>query len=241
MIAFTPNDFYGILHDIAVSMPFVTTEGRDVKSRRINTFAVTKHLLEILNSNSLGKDSRYIGKRLFYSTKWDGQDGSIKYEYPALFIGPDIEKYDADKKDVYYVDYSLVFADNFEPKMAQMANQDIDASRTFEEVQQTLRDLWGIIYVTLQTYVYAQLFLGASPTPIAVGWFSTGYLEQQITAGAIDRWQPLAKMVHLLSDIEATGHIDGNAPKIATYMLSMTVKHGTCGIYAALPTPPFTI
>ncbi len=240
MIAFTPNDFYGILHDIVASMPFFTVEGRDVKSRRVNTFAVTKHLLEILNSNSLGKDSRYIGKRLFYSTKWDGQDGSIKYEYPALFIGPDIEKYEATKTDIYYVDYSLVFADNFEPKMAQTANQDIDASRTFEEVQQTLRDLWGVVYATLQTFEYAELFLGVSLTPIEVGWFSTGYLQQQVAAGAISRWRPLAKMINLISDIEATGHIDGNAPKIATYMLSMTVKHGTCGIYAALPTPPFT-
>lgn len=234
MIAFSPIDFYQILHDIAQSMPFVTVEGRDVTSRRLNTFAATKNLLEILKSNSLGKDSRYIGKRLFYSTKWSGLDSAIEYEYPALFVGPSNEMYEVNG-DVYYVDYSLVFGDKFEPKMGIDGNQDIDASRTFEEVEQTLRDLWGVVFATLKNYVYAKLFLGA--TQIEQGWYSDAYLTQLITAGTISRRAALYHMSALMQDVEGTVHIDGNSPKIATYVISLRLKHSSCQAYQALPTP----
>lgn len=234
MVAFSPIEFYNILHDIAQSMPFVTVEGRDVTSRRLNTFAATKNLLEIISSNSLGKDSRYIGKRLFYSTKWSGQDSDIKYEYPALFAGPSNERYEV-KGDSYYVDYTLVFGDKFEPKMAQTQNQDIDASRTFEEVQQTLRDLWGVVFVTLKSYVYAGLFLGA--TQVAAGWYSLGYLQELKTAGTITRWAVADHFSTLISDVEATEEVDGNASKIATYIVSLRIKHSICNVYQPLPTP----
>ena len=238
MIAFSPIEFYNILHDIAQSMPIVTVEGRDVTSRRLNTFAATKNLLEIISSNSLGKDSRYIGKRLFYSTKWSGQDSDIKYEYPALFAGPRNERYEV-KGDFYYVDYTLVFGDKFEPKMAQTQNQDIDASRTFEEVQQTLRDLWGIVFVTLKSYVYANLFLGS--TQVAAGWFSLGYLQALKTTGSISRWAVADHFSTLMSEVEATEEVDGSASKIATYIVSLRIKHSSCQAYQALPTPsPFT-
>lgn len=237
MIAFSPIEFYNILHDIAQSMPFVTLEGRDVTSRRLNTFAATKNLLEILSSNSLGKDSRYIGKRLFYSTKWSGEDGNIKYEYPALFVGSSNETYEV-RSDFYYVDYSLIFGDKFEPKMTQDQNQDIDASRTFEEVQQTLRDLWGVVYATLRSYVYAELFYGG--TIVGAGWFSLGYLQELKTTGSIDRWRVTDHFQTLISDVEATEHVDGSAPKIATYIVSLRLKHSSCQAYQPLPTPtPF--
>lgn len=234
MVAFSPIEFYNILHDIAQSMPFVTIEGRDVTSRRLNTFAATKNLLEIISSNSLGKDSRYIGKRLFYSTKWNGQDGDIKYEYPALFAGPSNERYDV-KGDFYFVDYTLVFGDKFEAKMTQTQNQNIDASRTFEEVQQTLRDLWGVVFVTLKNYVYAKLYLGA--TQVAEGWYSDAYLTQLITAGAITRRAVTDHFSTLMSDVEATEEVDGNASKIATYIVSLRMKHSVCNVYQPLPTP----
>lgn len=238
MIAFSPIDFYHILYDIVESFPFVTLEGRDVKSRRINTFAVTKNLLEILTSNSLGKDSRYIGKRLFYSTKWSGEDSSVKYEYPALFVGPSNEQYDGKNRNYYYVDYSLIFGDNFDAKMTQTGNQDIDASRTFEQVEETLRDLWGVVYATLQSYVYVELYFGG--TIVGSGWFSKGYLEVLKSEGSIDRVKILYHMEPLMSDIEATVHVDGQAPKIITYMVSLRMKHSLCAAYTALPTPtPF--
>lgn len=234
MVAFSPIDFYNILHDIAASFPFVTLEGRDVKSRRINTFAVTKKLLEVLSSNSLGKDSRYIGKRLFYSTKWNGLDSAIEYEYPALFIGPSNVMYEI-RGDFYYVDYSLVFGDQFEPKMGVTGNQDIDSSRTFEEVEQSLLDLWGIVFATLKTYAYYKLYLGN--TLVGAGWFSSGYIQQLKTAGTITRSESMQSLLGLMSDIEAMPQVDGNAPKIITYILSMRIKHSSCQAYEALPTP----
>jgi hypothetical protein len=210
-----------------------------VKSRRINTFAVTKNLLEILKSNNLGKDSRYIGKRLFYSTKWSGQDSDIQYEYPALFVGPSNELYDGKNRDYYYADYSLIFGDNFDAKMTQTGNQDIDASRTFEQVEETRRDLWGVVYATLQSYVYAKLELAGAP--VAVGWFTKGYIEVLKAAGTISHARIQYHMEPLISDIEATVHVDGQAPKIITYMVSLRMKHSLCAAYTALPTPTIIV
>ena len=232
----TPIDFYGILYDITRSWPRVFADGQEYKHLKPQTFAVAKDLADIVNSDNLGKDSRYIGKKLFYSQLWEnaGYNATgIKYEYPLAVIHSATESYPEGNKALI-AKYSFVLRDKYEQQQTTQS-QGEGAQRTFEEVEQSLRDIWGVYRATMEDYIWADIFTGAVVT--ASGWYSKTYLNSLVSSGDITRYHAQYMLKNMIGDIEALCEIDGVAGKTISYILFFTVKHNICGLYEPLPIP----
>ena len=98
--SFKPTDLYAILYDIADSMPIVLDgNGSEITCARLQTVAVVKDYASEVKTANLGKDSRYIGKKIAFlrlsNTDPQAANG-LKFNYPAFFLGEQDENYNID-------------------------------------------------------------------------------------------------------------------------------------------------
>ena len=228
--SFKPTDLYAILYDIADSMPIeVDGNGQEVTCARLQTVAVVKDYASEVQTANLGKDARYIGKKIFFSrasnTDANAANG-LKFNYPALLLGEQSEDYKKGGSQ-YNIDYSIALSDRIEQAQGDMFNQTECGQRTYEEVMQGLRDLWQRVLVTLNDYVYADLLQGS--TVIATGWYGRAGIEQLISSGSITGYDEIAYLSQYLSAaIKGQMSFDLHTENTVSYFLNINIGFFNC-------------
>lgn len=228
--SFTPLDFYAILYDIANSMQIVTDgNGSEVECARLQTVAVTKDYAAEVKTANLGKDSRYNGKKIFFSraSPTDAQGGTeARFNFPALFLGEQDESYSRAGSQ-YSIDYSIALSDRIEQAQGSNFNQSLCAQRTYEEVAQGLRALWQQVYATLSDYVYADLYNGGSI--LRSGWYSVAGLQQLLALTAITSYEEVAYLNQYISETtKAYIAFDMHTESAISYFLNINVQFFGC-------------
>lgn len=232
---FKPTDLYSIIYDIANSMPIVIDGGSELFCKRLQTAALVKDYASEVKTSNLGKDARYIGKKIFFSRGWNnaGQIEPVTWNYPALFYGEGAES--LTHRNNYDITYSFAVSDRCEQVQTNYCNQGVCESRTYEEVAQDLRRLWQAIYRTLNDYVYAELYLANSL--LTEGFYTQAALAQLITDGAIDEYKPsffLASCLNNLSESRVTW--DMHTENAVTYFVNLDITFLDCApSIAAMP------
>jgi len=228
--SFKPTDLYAILYDIADSMPIVLDgNGSEITCARLQTVAVVKDYASEVKTANLGKDSRYIGKKIAFlrlsNTDPQAVNG-LKFNYPAFFLGEQDENYNIDGSQ-YNINYSLAISDRCEQAQGDEFNQSYCQMRTYEEVIQGLRDMWQKILKTLNDYVYADLYLGA--TLVASGWFSQAGIAELITLNTIDRYDEIAYLSQYIGNMsEARTAFDLHTENTVSYFIQLNVSFFNC-------------
>jgi hypothetical protein len=236
-LAFKPTDFYAILYDIAESMPIaVDDNGTEIACKRLQTMAVVKNYASEIKSANLGKDSRYIGKKIYFTRAADtAPENGLRFDYPALFLGEQEEAY-TNKGAAYNVTYSLAISDRYEQAQGENFNQGFAASRTYEEVAQDLRDLWQALLRTLFNYVYADVY-NLSNVLIFTGWVSQAALIELKQANKINSFDELYYLENYISNAaEGRVSFDYHTENALTYFAQMQIRFENCvAPIAALP------
>ena len=228
--SFKPTDLYAILYDIADSMPIVLDgNGSEITCARLQTVAVVKDYASEVKTANLGKDSRYIGKKIAFLrlSNTDPQSvNGLKFNYPAFFLGEQDENYNIDGSQ-YNINYSLAISDRCEQAQGDEFNQSYCQMRTYEEVIQGLRDMWQKILKTLNDYVYADLYLGA--TLVASGWFAQAGIEELVTLGKVDTYDAIAYLSQYIGNMsEARTAFDLHTENTVSYFIQLNVSFFNC-------------
>ena len=228
--SFKPTDLYAILYDIADSMPLVVdNNGTELQCKRLQTVAVVKNYAAEVQTANLGKDTRYIDKKLFFSRASNNDANAangLKFGYPAFFLGEQDESFSRDGSK-YDIDYSIAISDRCEQAQGDNFNQSLCQQRTYEEVAQDLRDIWQSIVRTLHDYIYADLYIGS--TLYATGWYSLGGIEELISLNAITHYDEISNLSHFLG-ISSEGRLsfDVHTESTVTLFLELKVSFFNC-------------
>lgn len=228
--SFKPTDLYAILYDIADSMPIVLDgNGSEITCARLQTVAVVKDYASEVKTANLGKDSRYIGKKIAFlrlsNTDPQAANG-LKFNYPAFFLGEQDENYNIDGSQ-YNINFSLAISDRCEQAQGDTFNQSYCQMRTYEEVIQGLRDMWQKILKTLNDYVYADLYLGA--TLVGTGWYSVAGIDELVTLGQVDTYDEIAYLSQYIGNMsEARTAFDLHTENTVSYFIQLNVNFFNC-------------
>lgn len=228
-------ELYKILYRIVRSMPIVLDEQqRELKCRRLQTFAVIKDKEQVNTNGALEKSAFYLGKDIFFSRKWEatGWDISkIQYEYPGLFVWSNQETW-ANFIQKGGAQNSIIFAFSVMDKMplAPKGNgvgNDCD-SRTYEEVCTQIRQFLQSVIFTLSEFEYVDGLL--LNTIIFSGWYHPDELQLLITAGTIDSYNTHGQISSLIrsKDIEAEIYPDMFVDKLAMIVCNIQIDLPEC-------------
>jgi len=117
-------ELYRILAAIAQHTPPTIEDGRELRCRRLQTLAVVNDYDAASATDTLGKDSRYIGKGIFYSRNWYDAGQSANYisaPYPQLLLGSMRENLQGDGATVR-ITYTVAIVDKANEKQAGVPN-----------------------------------------------------------------------------------------------------------------------
>ena len=70
---------------------------------------------------------------------------------------------------------------------------------SYEGVRAGVGDMWQKIRKTLNDYVYADLYLGA--TLVASGWFAQAGIEELVTLGQVDTYDEIAYLSQYIGNM----------------------------------------
>ncbi len=236
-------ELYKLLAVLAQYTPPVIENGRELTCRRLQTFAVTNDYDAAAATDTLGKDSRYIGKGLFYSRSWYAAGQSPNYisaPYPQLLIGAMRERI-TPRGAFTQVTYTVAIIDKANEAQAGEANSTACDARTEEEVENDLRSLYLQLVANVKSLVYASLTSMVTPSAsFALRWVSRNWLAAYLLAdptAQVQEHKELGESIDFEGDASFTKAL-GTSDSYA-YVTSFTVKIANC----AEPTtvvPPLT-
>jgi hypothetical protein len=200
MAQFTELDLLNIACNTARAMPNVAIDGVLLPCKTINTVAHMRDMKALAQTDNLGKDSRIIGKNLFYSRSWEAQQQSanaISWGYPALFMASNGEE--LVRTGQYQCEYVFALADKRRPQQKNVAvNYSECEQRADEEVESDLRSLFASFFATLRAHIRANGY-DAGSVLVFDGWATPSGLATQMPA-PIARYAVVAKVAAFIAD-----------------------------------------
>ncbi len=158
-------ELYQILTRIAAGTPVVIEDGREVTCRRLQSLAVCNDYDAAAATDTLGKDSRYIGKNIFYSRTWydAGQSPAhLSAPYPQLVLGAMRERVTTNGASVS-INYTVAIIDTANRAQGSDGNDTTCDGRTEEEVESDLRGLYLQFVADVSDMVYASVTNATNP------------------------------------------------------------------------------
>lgn len=178
----TSTELYELLYRVVKGWPAVSGS----RCQQLQTFAVIQGDDDV-NSPTLEKSTRYIGKELFFSRDWESANyrpSSIGFSYPALFIVSDNKDWDwANGCFTKVVSFRLFILDEAPRKEDTTKGRDQCHQRTVEEVEAAVDSLLE----SLLEVVFTSRKIKAQ-TPggkVLEGWFPVAALEAAKDSGQL--------------------------------------------------------
>jgi len=190
-------ELYRILAAIAQHTPPTIEDGRELRCRRLQTLAVVNDYDAASATDTLGKDSRYIGKGIFYSRNWYDAGQSANYisaPYPQLLLGSMRENLQGDGATVR-ITYTVAIVDKANEKQAGVPNTTACDARTEEEVENDLRTLYLQFIANVRDVVQATLVSTVQPSAsFAARWVSRTWLAAYLLTDPTAQVQELQEL-----------------------------------------------